>query len=83
MSGRERRDLGLLTVSEIAREAGVLKSTVRYYTEMGLLNIAGTFSPKNYRLYEKEKTVRRIRRIREIQRYNRTLLHIRETVRFA
>ena len=77
MSGRERRGLGLLTVSEVAREAGVLKSTVRYYTEMGLLKIAGTFSPKNYRLYEREGTVERIRKIREIQRRNRTLAVIR------
>jgi len=83
MSGRERRELGLLTASEVAREAGVLKSTVRYYTEIGLLEIAGTFSPKSYRLYEREETVGRIRRIREIQRDNKTLLHIREAVRFA
>ena len=81
MSGRERKDLGLLTAAEVAGAAGVLKSTVRYYTEMGLLKVAGTFSPRNYRLYEREETIERIRRIREIQRHNRTLLHIRETVR--
>ncbi|MBA3065952.1 MerR family transcriptional regulator [bacterium] len=78
MSGRERRELGLLTAAEVARAAGVLKSTVRYYTEMGLLKIAGTFSPKSYRLYEKDETVERIRRIREIQGRNRTLSNIME-----
>ena len=80
MSRTERKEMGLLTIAEVAREAGVLKSTVRYYTEMGLLKVAATFSPKEYRLYRKEETVRKIMMIREIQMKNRTLSNIRNVL---
>ena len=83
MGKKEREQLGLLTIAEIARESGVAKSTVRYYTEVGLLDVAGTFSPKNYRLYNREEVIARIQQIRKIQLQNRTLSDIREEVRFA
>ena len=83
MSKGERKEIGLLTIAEVAREAGVLRSTVRYYTEIGLLSVAGTFSPKNYRLYSREETLGKIRGIRAIQQKNRTLSDIREVFQFA
>ena len=46
-------------IGELAREAGVPVSTVRYYTEIGILNVAG-YTPGGYRLYrpeEKEKII--------------------------
>ena len=83
MSKEERKELGLLTIAEVAREAGVLRSTVRYYTEIGLLSVAGTFSPKNYRLYSREETLGKISGIKAIQQKNRSLSDIREVFQFA
>lgn len=83
MSKKERKQLGMLTITEIAREAGVLKSTVRYYTEIGLLKVADIFSSKNYRLYDRNETVEKIQQIREIQDKNRTLVDIRKELQVA
>jgi len=78
MSKRERLRIGLLKIGEMAREAGVLRSTIRYYTEMGLLQVAETLLPGGYRLYERERTLAKIKEIRSIAEKNRTLEDIRE-----
>ena len=36
----KRSNKQLMRISEVARKAGVLSSTVRYYTDMGLINTA-------------------------------------------
>lgn len=78
MCKKERLKNGLLKIGEIAREAGVLRSTIRYYTEMGLLAVAETLSPGGYRLYDRERTLVRIQQIKSIAEQNRTLQDIRE-----
>jgi len=78
MSKRERLRIGLLKIGEMAREAGVLRSTIRYYTEMGLLHVAETLLPGGYRLYERAQTLARIQQIRSIAEKNRTLEDIKE-----
>lgn len=66
----------LVKIGEIARLAGVSPSTIRYYTEMGLLKVA-EFSPGGYRLYETNETLQRIAKIRpEIER-RKTLQEIK------
>ena len=78
MCKRERLKNGLLKIGEMAREAGILRSTIRYYTDMGLLRVAETLLPGGYRLYEREETLARIQQIRAISEQNRTLEDIRE-----
>jgi DNA-binding transcriptional MerR regulator len=78
MSKSERLKNGLLKIGEIAREAGVLRSTVRYYTEIGLLPVAETLPQGGYRLYDKEETIMRIQRIKATMQQNRTLLDIKQ-----
>ena len=78
MCKRERLRIGLLKIGEIAKEAGVLRSTIRYYTEMGLLRVVETLSPGGYRLYDREQTLARIQQIKSIAEQNRTLEDIKE-----
>ncbi|MEA2081691.1 MAG: MerR family transcriptional regulator [Elusimicrobiota bacterium] len=60
---RIRLEKGLMKVSEIAEEAGVMPSTVKFYTEEGLLDVAD-YTAGGYRLFDREKTVRRVIAIR-------------------
>jgi len=78
MCKRERLRIGLLKIGEIAREAGVLRSTIRYYTDMGLLRVAEILLPGGYRLYDREQTLVRIQQIKSIAEQNRTLEDIRQ-----
>lgn len=59
MTRKMRLELGLLKVGEIAREARVHKSTVRYYTEIGLLKVKET-TEGGYRLYDRDDALMRI-----------------------
>lgn len=63
MTKKLRLKNGLLKIGEIAREAGVLPSTVRYYTDMGLLEIADR-TAGGQRLYDRESTLKKIEMIR-------------------
>ena len=66
----------LVKIGKIARLARVSPSTIRYYTEMGLLKVAG-FSPGGYRMYEANETLKRMEKIRpEIER-RKTLQEIK------
>ena len=65
MTKRFRLENGLLKVCEVAKEAGVKESTVRYYTEVGIIN-ATEKTETGYRLYDREKTVKVLRAIKEI-----------------
>ena len=51
-----RRSRNWLKISELAELAGVMPSTVRYYTDIGLLDFAGE-TPGGHRLYEKDFAV--------------------------
>ena len=39
MTKKMRMEVGLLKVGEVAKEARVMASTIRYYTEIGLLKV--------------------------------------------
>jgi len=68
---------GLLKIGEMARLAGVLPSTIRYYTEVGLLKPAAT-TPGGQRLYDKEDTLGKIRMIKNIERQHLPLQTIKK-----
>lgn len=66
----------LVKIGKIAKLAGVSPSTIRYYTEMGLLKVAG-FSPGGYRLYEVDETLKRMAKIRPEIEKRKTLQGIK------
>lgn len=68
---------GLLKIGEMAREAGVLVSTIRYYTDVGLLRVVGN-TQGGYRLYDREDTLERIHTIKTINGRRWTLAEIKE-----
>jgi len=67
----------LLKIGEMAQLAGVLPSTIRYYTKLGLLETAAT-TPGGQRLYDKEDTLSRVRIIKSIERQYLPLQKIRK-----
>jgi DNA-binding transcriptional MerR regulator len=69
----------LLKIGEMAKLAGVLPSTIRYYTEIGLVEPAGT-TPGGQRLYDKEDTLSRVRMIKNIERKRLPLQKIKEII---
>jgi len=70
----ERLKRGLLTVGEIAKFCGVLPSTIKYYTSLGLIDYE-TRTSGGYRLYNKDKTLRKVEEIRRLtQRPNLGML---------
>ncbi|MFH1368402.1 MAG: response regulator [Elusimicrobiota bacterium] len=71
-----RKHKNLLKISEIAREAGVLPSTVRYYTDMGLLNVSGE-TPGGHRLYERDFTLQAISKIQFLSQQGLTMEDIK------
>jgi len=67
----------LLKIGEMAKLAGVLPSTIRYYTGLGLLEVAAT-TPGGQRLYDKEHTLSKVRMIKKIERQHLPLQTIRK-----
>ena len=76
MKRQERLVKGLLKIGEVAREAGVLPSTVRYYTQIGLLSPA-SHTPGGYRLYNSKDTLRRLEEIKRINSHRPSLNEIK------
>ncbi|NIM02564.1 MerR family DNA-binding transcriptional regulator, partial [bacterium] len=76
LSRKERMGKGLLKIGEIADLAGVTTSLVRYYTDIGLLRVAG-YTKGGYRLYDREETIRIIRQVKPPVERRRTLKEIK------
>lgn len=72
-----RKSKELLKISEIAAEAKVLPSTIRYYTDIGLLEISGE-TPGGHRLYEKEKALRIVNKIQFLSQQGLTMEEIKK-----
>jgi len=71
---------GLLRIGEMAKEAGVLVSTIRYYTDIGLLRVVAN-TQGGYRLYDREDTLERIHTIKTINGRKWTLAEIKEELK--
>jgi len=65
----------LLKISEMAQKADVLVSTIRYYTDMGLLK-AATTTEGGHRLYEETPTLDRLSKIKKMVAKGMTLPEI-------
>lgn len=73
----ERRDNGLLKISEIAEMAHVLPSTIRHYTDLGLIRFAAT-TDGGHRLYDRSETMLRLARIRRLSARGVSLPEIKD-----
>jgi len=70
---------GLLKIGEMAREAGVLVSTIRYYTDMGLVRVVAN-TQGGYRLYDRQETLERINTIKSVNGRRWTLAEIKQEI---
>ena len=69
----------LLKISEIAEITQVLASTIRHYTDLGLLKVTG-FSPGGHRLYSRSETVPKLARIQALSKTGLTLPEIKSVL---
>ncbi len=67
----------LCQIGELARLAGVPRSTIHYYCQMGLLEPVD-YSPGGYRLFDEEESIEKIREIKEVVASKVTLKDLRE-----
>ncbi len=77
---KERLKLGFLTIGELAKTAGVPVSTIRYYTDIGLLKIEAK-TPTGYRLYNKPLSLEVIHKIRSPFERRRSLQEIKNSLK--
>ena len=68
----------LIKISELAKKAGVLISTIDFYVRQDLLKPV-SFSQGNYRLFNKRESLKRLKKIKELQKNER--LTIKEIVK--
>ena len=68
----ERLSRGWLKIGELAKKLGVPVTTVRYYTEIGLLPVVAELS-SGYRLYDGEESAKRMSIVREMNGSRPTL----------
>ncbi len=77
MTKKAREDL--LKISEMAQKAEVLVSTIRYYTDIGLLKAAMT-TEGGHRLYEEIPTMDRLGKIKKMVAKGMTLPEIQSQI---
>jgi CheY-like chemotaxis protein len=73
----KKRPKNLLKISEIAKQASVLPSTIRYYTDIGLLQASGQ-TPGGHRLYDKESTLATIGKIQFLNKQGMSMESIKK-----
>jgi len=64
MPKHERMSRGWLKIGELARKLGIPATTIRYYTDIGLLNVVAE-TPGGYRLYDQAEAARRVEAVRQ------------------
>ena len=67
----------LVTIGKLARDAGVLPSTVRHYVKEGLLQVVD-HTPGGFFLFDRESALKRIKRIQALKGQRLMLAEIRE-----
>ncbi|MFW0837858.1 MAG: MerR family transcriptional regulator [Candidatus Komeilibacteria bacterium] len=70
-----------IKIGQLAKRVGCLPSTIHFYTQEGLLTVAGT-TRGGYRLYEEKYALDRIERIHKLKTKQRlTLAEIKKVLR--
>lgn len=66
----------LLKISEVAEIAKVMVSTIRHYTDLGLLKVAG-YTDGGHRLYSRDETLAKLSKIQALSKRGLTLPDIK------
>ena len=69
----------LLKIGKMAEIAGVRVSTIRYYTDIGLVKVVDT-TPGGQKLYDSEDTLKRIQIVKKIGRQRLSLDTIKNVI---
>ncbi len=69
-----------MRIAEVAKFCGVPKSTIRHYTDLGILPYEGT-TPAGHRLYDPRKTLVRVQLIKSASRPRATLKEVKENLK--
>lgn len=77
MNKKDRLAKGLLKIGELAKEAGVPSSTIRHYTDIGLLKVIA-HTQGGYRLYDRDTALNIVRRIKPVFDRRRTLRELKK-----
>ncbi len=77
MPKTERVNRGWLKIGELAKKLGIPVSTIRYYTEIGLLEVVAEMQG-GYRLYELNDARKRVSQIRQVNSPRPTLKETKE-----
>ena len=72
MPKNERLNRGWLKIGELAKRLGVAATTIRYYTDIGLLPVVAE-TAGGYRLYDLQMSTERFSQIRRISGERPTL----------
>ncbi len=75
--GKSNPVTDLVTIGKLARDAGLLPSTVRYYVKEELLQVVD-HTPGGFFLFDRESALQRIERIQTLKSQRLTLAEIRE-----
>ena len=65
MPKHERLNRGWLKIGELAKKLGIPSTTVRYYTDLGLLSVIAETNG-GYRLYDLHIALERIQKIKQM-----------------
>ena len=76
MSNKNDKENIFLSIGELAKVSGVRQSTLKYYTEIGIL----PFTQEGERLLRKYKKDEALQRLSEIQKLKEKRLTIKEIV---
>lgn len=79
MDKEKRLELGLLKIGELAERSGVPISTIKYYTDLGLLRVQDYMSG-GFRLYNEKESLLRLKRIRELAEQGYSIKEIKENI---
>lgn len=79
MQKEKRLELGLLKIGELAERSGVPISTIKYYTDLGLLRVQDYMSG-GFRLYNEKESLLRLKRIRELVEQGYSIKEIKENI---
>ena len=69
-----------MRIGEVAKFCGVAKSTIRHYTDIGILPFEGK-TPSGQRLYDPRRTMIRVQLIKSTSRPRATLAQVKERMK--
>jgi len=79
LTRKERLKRNLLKVGEVAKMVGVLRSTIFFYANIGLLKPTD-YTQGKYRLFKKDEALARITKIRELHKKGFRLDEIKKEI---